>query len=222
MDILAQFREFQRLASLFKKRIEESEDLSESESEFDQSDGDDLGDLLWGESDETEDELDGSSELDGSFKQQYKGHCNLITCKDVSFFGPRSEYVMSGSDDGRIFIWEKDTAKLIHVLKGDEDIVNCVVGHPFDTVLASSGIENTVKIWRADATEQVCLKDLEKIISKNELDMEAGSRFHLIPSIFVSVMQTARPENESEQTAPSPDNNASDGSRGSMPDCSMQ
>jgi WD40 repeat protein len=39
------------------------------------------------------------------------GHCNVRTVKEVNFYGPRNEYVISGSDDGNIFIWHKDEAK---------------------------------------------------------------------------------------------------------------
>ncbi len=36
-----------------------------------------------------------------------------------------------GSDDGRVFIWEKLSGKLIHILhNADSDVVNCVKGHP--------------------------------------------------------------------------------------------
>ena len=44
----------------------------------------------------------------------------------MNFFGPRSEFVMSGSDDGYIFIWNKKTAKLVQLLKGDSFVVNCL------------------------------------------------------------------------------------------------
>uniref|UniRef100_A0A2N9I9X6 Anaphase-promoting complex subunit 4 WD40 domain-containing protein n=1 Tax=Fagus sylvatica TaxID=28930 RepID=A0A2N9I9X6_FAGSY len=57
------------------------------------------------------------------------------------------EYVASGSDDGQWFIWEKQTGRLIKMLLGDDAVVNCVQCHPFDSVVATSGIDNTIKIW---------------------------------------------------------------------------
>jgi WD40 repeat protein len=39
--------------------------------------------------------------------RQYRGHRNSATVKGVSFYGPHSEYVISGSDCGNIFFWSK-------------------------------------------------------------------------------------------------------------------
>ncbi|KAK1405567.1 WD and tetratricopeptide repeats protein 1 [Heracleum sosnowskyi] len=86
-------------------------------------------------------------------KQRYVGHCNVGTdIKQASFLGQRGDYVASGSDDGRWFIWEKRTGRLIKVLVGDEAVVNCVQCHPFDCAIATSGIDNTIKIWTPSAS----------------------------------------------------------------------
>ncbi|KAL3830395.1 hypothetical protein ACJIZ3_019197 [Penstemon smallii] len=85
-------------------------------------------------------------------KQRYVGHCNIGTdIKQASFVGQRGEYVASGSDDGRWFIWEKKTGRLLKVLHGDEAVVNCVQSHPYDCVIATSGIDSTIKIWTPSA-----------------------------------------------------------------------
>ncbi|XP_017645924.1 protein ALTERED SEED GERMINATION 2-like [Gossypium arboreum] len=81
-------------------------------------------------------------------KQRYIGHCNVGTdIKQASFLGQRGEYVASGSDDGRWFIWEKRTGRLIKMLLGDGAVVNCVQCHPFDCFVATSGIDSTIKLW---------------------------------------------------------------------------
>ncbi|XP_068638965.1 protein ALTERED SEED GERMINATION 2 isoform X2 [Aristolochia californica] len=81
-------------------------------------------------------------------KQRYVGHCNVGTdIKQASFLGQNGEYIASGSDDGRWFIWEKKTGRLVKMLAGDEAVVNCVQCHPFDCTIATSGIDNTIKIW---------------------------------------------------------------------------
>ncbi|KAK6118685.1 hypothetical protein DH2020_047598 [Rehmannia glutinosa] len=62
--------------------------------------------------------------------QAYKGHRNCETVKGVSFFGPKSEYVVSGSDCGRIFIWKKKGGELVRVMEADKHVVNCIESHP--------------------------------------------------------------------------------------------
>ena len=43
----------------------------------------------------------------------------------VCLFGSRSEYVMSGSDDGAIFAWNFGSGRVLNVLPGDR-MVSCV------------------------------------------------------------------------------------------------
>ena len=65
-----------------------------------------------------------------SHTRQYQGHCNIKTVKDANFFGLQDEYVVSGSDSGHLFIWDKKTSELLNILEGDADVVNVVQGIP--------------------------------------------------------------------------------------------
>jgi nuclear receptor interaction protein len=58
----------------------------------------------------------------------YTGHCNVRTVKDVNFFGQQDEYVVSGSDCGHLFIWDRKTANLVNILEGDGEVVNVIQG----------------------------------------------------------------------------------------------
>ena len=58
----------------------------------------------------------------------YTGHCNVKTVKDVNYFGLQDEYVVSGSDSGHVFIWDRKTAQLVNILEGDGEVVNVVQG----------------------------------------------------------------------------------------------
>ncbi|KAM3695718.1 hypothetical protein ACB098_07G154400 [Castanea mollissima] len=89
--------------------------------------------------------------------QDYKGHRNCETVKGVNFFGPNCEYVVSGSDCGRIFIWKKKGGELIRVMEADKTIVNCIECHPHTMVLASSGIDDDIKMWTPKALEKAVL-----------------------------------------------------------------
>ena len=42
------------------------------------------------------------------------------TAKGVNFYGPKSEYVVSGSDCGNIFFWDKATEAIVQCMPGDE------------------------------------------------------------------------------------------------------
>lgn len=50
--------------------------------------------------------------------------------KEANFWG--NDYVMSGSDCGHIFIWDRYTAELVMLLEADHHVVNCLQPHPFD------------------------------------------------------------------------------------------
>ena len=76
--------------------------------------------------------------------------CYLISfsVKGVNFYGPNSEFVVSGSDCGHIFFWDREGEDIVHMVKGDvEGVVNCLEPHPNLPTLATSGLDNQVKIW---------------------------------------------------------------------------
>lgn len=121
----------------------------------------------------------GAENVENGNPQVYKGHRNCETVKGVNFFGPKCEYVVSGSDCGRIFIWRKKGGELIRVMEADEDVVNCIEPHPHMTMLASSGIESDVKIWTPKALERATLP--EKIEQVGTLSLF----FSLIPILML-------------------------------------
>ncbi len=105
--------------------------------------------------------------------RQYRGHCNVKTVKDANFFGLNDEYVVSGSDSGHLFIWDKKTSEVVNILEGDNEVVNVIQGmgtptlskmlqilicvsqgHPYEPLLAVSGIDHTIKIFSPDHRAQ--------------------------------------------------------------------
>ncbi|KAF5857178.1 hypothetical protein ETB97_006170 [Aspergillus alliaceus] len=89
-----------------------------------------------------------------SHTRVYRGHCNVKTVKDVNFFGLNDEYVVSGSDMGHLFIWDRKTCDLVNILEGDSEVVNVIQGHPYEPTIAASGIDSTIKIFSADRHSQ--------------------------------------------------------------------
>lgn len=86
--------------------------------------------------------------------RSYSGHINVQTIKDVNYFGLQDEYVVSGSDCGHVFIWDRKSLEVVTILHADEDIVNVIEPHPYEPMIAVSGIDNTIKIFSADAKER--------------------------------------------------------------------
>ncbi len=39
--------------------------------------------------------------------------------KGVNFYGPCSEFVVSGSDCGHIYLWDKYSARIVQFMEGD-------------------------------------------------------------------------------------------------------
>ncbi|RAL37454.1 hypothetical protein DM860_000148 [Cuscuta australis] len=111
----------------------------------------------------------------------YRGHRNFQTVKGVSFFGPNDEYVTSGSDCGHIFMWKKKSAGLVRVMKGDNDIVNQLESHPHIPLLATSGFENTIKLWAPSSKDITPLPpDFDEILDNNQRGREAHSQARLM------------------------------------------
>nr|CAB3496849.1 unnamed protein product [Digitaria exilis] len=119
------------------------------------------------------DDSNSQSDVAIDMKQRYVAHCNVGTdIKQASFLGEQGEFIASGSDDGRWFIWEKRTGRLIKMLAGDGAVVNCIQSHPFDCAVATSGIDNTIKLWTPDAnsTSMVAGPELDvlSVIENNQ------------------------------------------------------
>jgi WD40 repeat protein len=72
----------------------------------------------------------------------------------VNFFGLQDEYIVSGSDCGNLFIWDRKTSQLLNILEGDNEVVNVIQGHPYEPMLAVSGIDHTVKIFSPDGRQR--------------------------------------------------------------------
>ena len=42
-----------------------------------------------------------------------------IAVKGVNFYGGKSEFIVSGSDCGNIFFWDKENEGIVHMMSGD-------------------------------------------------------------------------------------------------------
>ncbi|GAB1214410.1 hypothetical protein ATERTT37_003572 [Aspergillus terreus] len=115
-----------------------------------------------------------------SHTRVYRGHCNIKTVKDVNYFGLNDEYVVSGSDDGNLFIWDRKTGKLLNILAGDSEVVNVVQGHPYEPTMAVSGIDSTIKIFSADRHAQEAARRGINILDPDNPCNTLGPRVHAV------------------------------------------
>ncbi|KAM9710440.1 DDB1- and CUL4-associated factor 6 isoform 1-T1 [Menidia menidia] len=120
-----------------------------------------------------------------SVKMVYKGHRNSRTMiKESCFWG--NNFVMSGSDCGHIFIWDRHTAEHLMLLEADNHVVNCLQPHPYDPILASSGIDYDIKIWSPLEESPSFNRILaDEVITRNELMLEETRNTITVPASFM-------------------------------------
>ncbi|XP_030850845.1 DDB1- and CUL4-associated factor 6 isoform X2 [Strongylocentrotus purpuratus] len=119
-----------------------------------------------------------------SVEMVYKGHRNSRTMiKEANFWG--DHYIVSGSDCGHVFLWDRYTAKLVMLLEGDKHVVNCVQPHPIDPILATSGIDYNVKLWAPVATEPYFPENSVEVMRINELMLEETRDTITVPPSFM-------------------------------------
>uniref|UniRef100_A0AAY4ARW5 Uncharacterized protein n=1 Tax=Denticeps clupeoides TaxID=299321 RepID=A0AAY4ARW5_9TELE len=120
-----------------------------------------------------------------SVKMMYKGHRNSRTMiKESCFWG--NNFVMSGSDCGHIFIWDRHTGEHLMLLEADNHVVNCLQPHPYDPILASSGIDYDIKLWSPLEQSPSFNRILaDEVIARNELMLEETRNTITVPASFM-------------------------------------
>ncbi|XP_062611161.1 DDB1- and CUL4-associated factor 6-like [Saccostrea cucullata] len=118
-------------------------------------------------------------------KIKFKGHRNARTMiKEANFWG--DQFVMSGSDCGHIFIWDRYTAKLTMLLEADRHVVNCLQPHPYDPILASSGIDYDIKLWMPLEENPKFEEEVAaEIMRRNEVMLEETRDTITVPAAFM-------------------------------------
>ncbi|CRG96603.1 beta subunit of coatomer complex, putative [Plasmodium gallinaceum] len=76
------------------------------------------------------------------------GHTKGVNCIDYSSSGETS-YIISGSDDKTIRIWDYHTKQCIQVLSGHTQNISCLIYHSNLPIIISSSEDCNVKIWNS-------------------------------------------------------------------------
>lgn len=84
----------------------------------------------------------------------FAGASNVMTDIKEAVFLSDGKYIACGSDDGHVFFYDAECSELLHVLSAGDEIVNCVQPHPSGTLIATSGIEDDIRVYTGDYYEK--------------------------------------------------------------------
>ncbi|KAI9847961.1 MAG: hypothetical protein M1837_001478 [Sclerophora amabilis] len=95
--------------------------------------------------------LDGTIRLmdkgNGNLLQTYKGHVNT-EYRIRSCLGMNDAFVVAGSEDGKIFVWDLLEGKVVQRLDAhDGKVASAVVANSAKNEWLSAGVDGTVQIW---------------------------------------------------------------------------
>ncbi|KAK4768414.1 hypothetical protein SAY87_003555 [Trapa incisa] len=86
---------------------------------------------------------------------RYSGHRQRKYVIRSCFGGLNSSFIASGSEDSQVYVWNRQSTRLIEVLSGHKMTVNCVSWNPMrQKMLASASDDHTIRIW-APATKTI-------------------------------------------------------------------
>ena len=60
----------------------------------------------------------------------------------------KRKWVVSGSEDGHILIWDLNTGEVVKKLVGHNKAILSCDAHPFQQIIVSGSLDKTIKIWR--------------------------------------------------------------------------
>lgn len=85
----------------------------------------------------------------GKFLKTYTGHVNTKYCIPAAFSITNGKYIVSGSEDKCVYLWDLQSRKIVQKLEGHTDAVIAVSCHPKENMIASGALDSdkTVKVW---------------------------------------------------------------------------
>ncbi|KAJ3067906.1 hypothetical protein HK102_007308, partial [Quaeritorhiza haematococci] len=75
--------------------------------------------------------------FEGQIKRRLQGHMNNVGLELEGAFTPDSQFVLCGSQDGRIHYWEVETGRLVSTLEAHREPTNIVAFNPKYMMFAS-------------------------------------------------------------------------------------
>ncbi|XP_038560470.1 WD repeat-containing protein 5-like, partial [Micropterus salmoides] len=84
------------------------------------------------------------------YLKTYSGDKNEKYFANFSVTG--GKWIVSGSEDSLVYIWNLQTKEIVQKLQGHTDVVISTACHPTENIVASAALENdkTIELWRSD------------------------------------------------------------------------
>lgn len=54
---------------------------------------------------------------------------------------------IAGSEDSDVYLWDVQSKDVVQILIGHDDVVLGVAAHPTENIVASCGLDRTIRIW---------------------------------------------------------------------------
>ena len=83
----------------------------------------------------------------GKCLKTYTGHVNNRFCISTAFSVTGNKWVVAGSEDSQVYLWDLQRKNIVQRLKGHTDAVLSVAPHPTRNMIASAGLDGTVRVW---------------------------------------------------------------------------
>ncbi|KNG45025.1 WD40 repeat-like protein [Stemphylium lycopersici] len=91
----------------------------------------------------------------GKCVKTYQGHTNKKYSLSGTFgtygderAGQEFAFIASGSEDNKVVIWDVSSKNVLQRLEGHTDAVLSVHTHPTERLIASAGLDRTIRLWR--------------------------------------------------------------------------
>ncbi|KAF9161158.1 WD repeat-containing protein 83, partial [Actinomortierella ambigua] len=84
----------------------------------------------------------------GRLLNAYKGHRN-DQYKIRSCLSNSDAYVISGSEDGKIYFWDLVDGKVVHQMEAHSKIVSSIAYHPKTDKMCSASVDGSIRTWSA-------------------------------------------------------------------------
>ncbi|CAO3673063.1 unnamed protein product [Umbelopsis ramanniana] len=94
----------------------------------------------------TDDTIRLMDKANGTLLNEFKGH-HHTEYKLQSAFSNDDAYVLSGSEDNKLYIWDLLEGNQVEALEGHKGIVTSIDYHPTETAMISGSVDGSIMIW---------------------------------------------------------------------------